>query len=75
MLLGDNLNDFDSIYSDKSVVDRGEIVRTHKMLYGTRYIVFPNPMYGDWAGAVYNYNWTLTPEQKLQTRHSKLTGF
>ncbi len=50
MLLGDNLNDFDSEVRGKNNNERSEYVDKIKDKYGVKYIVFPNPMYGDWEG-------------------------
>ena len=32
--------------------------------FGNRFIVLPNPVYGDWEFALYHYNHSLTPAQK-----------
>lgn len=72
LLMGDNLNDFDNMFSDKGIDARFEAVDAVKEKFGAQFIVLPNPMYGDWEGAVYQYNWKLTPEQKSKARKSNL---
>lgn len=72
LLMGDNLNDFDSIFRKKGTSDRAAAVDAMKDKFGARFIVLPNPMYGDWEGAAYNFNWKLSPPEKSDARKSKL---
>ncbi|CAK7045716.1 MAG: hypothetical protein PEPC_01949 [Peptostreptococcus russellii] len=34
--------------------------------------MFPNPMYGDWEGGLYEGYWKKTPEEKLELRYKSL---
>ena len=72
LLMGDNLNDFDNIFRKKGADERLAAVDTVKDEFGTKFIVLPNPMYGDWEGAIYDYNWKLSPKEKSDTRKSSL---
>lgn len=72
LLIGDNLNDFSSVFRHKSTQERNALVDEMKDKWGTKFIVLPNPIYGDWEGAVYNYNWGLTPEEKSKVRKENL---
>ena len=72
LIIGDNLNDFDNIFRKKGVDERLASVDMVKDEFGTKFIVLPNPMYGDWEGAVYDYNWELSPKEKSDTRKSNL---
>jgi 5'-nucleotidase (lipoprotein e(P4) family) len=71
-LMGDNLNDFESVFAKKSVADRFAAVDEIKAKWGTKFIVLPNPTYGEWEGAVYNYNWGASPAEKDQMRKELL---
>ncbi|MCI7343463.1 MAG: 5'-nucleotidase, lipoprotein e(P4) family [Fusobacterium necrophorum] len=53
MLFGDNLSDFDE-FSKKSVEDRNHKVEELAKEFGSRFILFPNPMYGAFESAIYN---------------------
>jgi 5'-nucleotidase (lipoprotein e(P4) family) len=65
LLCGDNLSDFDALYDNKpSVQNRAETTRRLMQQFGNRYIVLPNPSYGDFEGAWYNFNYKITPAQK-----------
>ncbi len=50
MLVGDNLGDFTDS-SDGSMDQRGAVVEHHGDWWGTRWVMLPNPMYGDWVKA------------------------
>ena len=76
MLLGDNLSDFSMLFDNQSTVIRNLLVDSLKFEFGQRFIVFPNPMYGDWeTKGIYEgvYNWTSI--QKDSLRRAKLTGY
>jgi 5'-nucleotidase (lipoprotein e(P4) family) len=74
LLMGDNLNDLAKEFERKSTDDRKKEVDTVKNLFGTKYIVLPNPMYGEWENAIYNYE-RLTEEQKAACRNESLKSF
>lgn len=75
LLMGDNLNDLASAFERKSVADRfGEVDKAMEK-FGTRFIVLPNPMYGDWESAVYEYRRGLSDKEKDELRRSALKGF
>ncbi|GHH98598.1 5'-nucleotidase [Neobacillus kokaensis] len=55
LLFGDNLGDFSGF---DGLSDNGRIEAVDKMReeFGKKLIVFPNPMYGDWEGAIYDFD-------------------
>lgn len=54
VFLGDNLNDFRRKYYIKGDVDgRIAAMEEDKDLYGSKYIVFPNPTDGHWIAAIF----------------------
>ncbi len=67
LLMGDNLDDHSNIFEKKSINDRFAEVDKTKDLYGKRYIMLPNAMYGTWENAIYEYG-TLTESQKTEKR-------
>lgn len=73
LLMGDDLNDFAAVFEDSKTVDARIIAADmNKSQFGTRFIVLPNPMYGNWENAIYEYNFKLTEEQKAAKRKSLL---
>ena len=51
-LIGDNLSDFSDDYDGDSIDKRKKQVQQKSDLLGTRYILLPNPMYGDWRKTI-----------------------
>ena len=72
LLLGDNLNDFSSVFSNKKIAERFAETDKLEAQWGSRFIVFPNPTYGDWEGAVYEGNWGASAAEKDQMRKARL---
>jgi 5'-nucleotidase (lipoprotein e(P4) family) len=64
LLLGDNLADFSSLFDKKDQSTRANNVTVSKADFGSRFIIIPNPNYGDWEGSIYQYKYSLTPQQK-----------
>jgi len=73
LLCGDNLPDFDLLYDNKPS-EQSRMATTEKLKkeFGNRYIVIPNPSYGDWEGALLNFNYKLTNAQKDSVMRAKL---
>jgi 5'-nucleotidase (lipoprotein e(P4) family) len=76
LLMGDNLNDFAEVFEQAKTVDgRIKAVERLKGQFGTRFIVLPNAMYGDWESAIYGYDFKLTEEEKAARRKSQLRTY
>lgn len=76
LLMGDNLNDFAEVFDEsKTVADRLTAVERNKAQFGTRFIVLPNVMYGDWESAIYDYKFNLTDDEKAAKRKSYLKTY
>ena len=71
MLFGDNLNDFLPA-KDRTGSDRDELIKQHQNRFGTQWFVFPNPVYGSWENALYNFDSSLSPEQIEDIKLEKL---
>ncbi len=74
MLLGDNLNDFANVFEGKNIADRFTETDNAKDTWGKKFIVLPNATYGEWENALYNYQYNLTPEQRINLLRSLLHG-
>lgn len=72
LLIGDNLNDFAEALEKTTVSERISATDQSKALFGTRFIMLPNAMYGDWENSVYEYNFKLTDAEKAARRRSLL---
>ena len=75
LLIGDNLNDFSDHFSGKLIPERAAQVDRERAEFGSRFIVVPNPMYGDWESAVYENKSGLSEAEKKSYRHKALKGF
>ncbi|MBX3255558.1 MAG: 5'-nucleotidase, lipoprotein e(P4) family [Chitinophagaceae bacterium] len=64
MLFGDNLSDFSSAFDKQPTDTRNALTRSNAELFGTRFIVLPNAMYGDWESMLYQYRHELAPAIK-----------
>jgi 5'-nucleotidase (lipoprotein e(P4) family) len=71
ILIGDNLNDLANYFEKKSIADRFAETDRVKELWGNRFIVMPNAMYGEWENAIYDYQ-RLTEPQKAEKRAAAL---
>ncbi|MFN0059902.1 MAG: 5'-nucleotidase, lipoprotein e(P4) family [Planctomycetota bacterium] len=65
LLIGDNNGDFASDYTRKTEPERAAAAERHRKFFGEKWIVLPNPMYGDWDGALIGYDWKQPQEQRL----------
>lgn len=74
LLIGDNLDDFSDVFERKSVADRFAEVDRLRELFGRRFIVLPNPMYGTWESAIYEYQ-RLNEAEKAKKRLELLESF
>ena len=73
LLMGDDLNDFAEVFEKSNTVDsRIDVAERNKSSFGTRFIVLPNPMYGDWENAIYDYNFKLSEAEKSAKRNNLL---
>ncbi|AQR76783.1 5'-nucleotidase, lipoprotein e(P4) family [Paenibacillus larvae] len=74
LLFGDNLSDFTD-FDHKSVKERNNMVDETKEQFGDKYIIFPNPMYGNWESALYDYNSDKSDQEKIEIRQKNLKTF
>ena len=75
LLIGDNLNDFSEVFEGLEQAQRSSAAERMRELFGKRFIVLPNPFYGDWENAVFGYRRDLSPSEKDRLRIGALRGF
>jgi acid phosphatase len=71
LLVGDNLGDFVEP-ADTTLAARQRMADTYERFWGTRWIALPNPQYGSWEGATFEYNYGLSPREQLRRKHERL---
>src|SRR6266851_1813249 len=76
LLMGDDLNDFSEVFENSKTVDsRVAAADRYRDQFGKRFIVLPNPMYGNWENAIYDYTFKLTDAEKAEKRKSALKAY
>ena len=69
MILGDNLEDFADLFPvTEGVQARRDAVDELYDLWGDKFIIFPNAVYGDWEKAVYKYDKSKSLEERMQDK-------
>lgn len=63
MLFGDDLNDFIPA-KDMTVEERMSLVNDNRQRWGQKWYILPNPVYGSWEQALYNFSNSLTESEK-----------
>lgn len=69
LYMGDNLSDFSNKFTEPSTTYRNSIADELQNEFGKKFIVLPNPMYGDWEmKGIYQgkYNWTYEQRDSIQ---------
>lgn len=74
-LFGDNLGDFADVFNGVDYPERNSIVDQWRDQFGSKLIVFPNPLYGDWEWIFYQYNLIMDDHEKAKIREKALVPF
>ena len=74
--VGDNLGDFagEPTYR-KSNAERRAFVDTHRRDFGVKYVILPNPSYGDWEAGLADGYHKLTPQEQSAVRQNILDAW
>jgi len=75
LLVGDNLGDFSELFEDRSTNMGFDAVEKYKSDFGSKFIILPNPIYGDWENAIYDNNLKISDKEKNIKRKSKLKSY
>jgi len=74
LLCGDNLGDFSAAFDDRTEKTINDSINAYKSLFGKRFIVLPNPMYGGWERQIYGEG-DFTDGQRDNIRKVSLKGY
>ena len=73
LMVGDNLGDFvDAKDNNLSPSNRANIVKDYADYWGVKWFMLQNIAYGDWEGALYNFDYSLSPDEVHKTRLESL---
>ncbi|MBR6861364.1 MAG: hypothetical protein IKM73_08595, partial [Acidaminococcaceae bacterium] len=67
--------DIESMLKHDKNAKRNRIVDEHKQSFGTKFILLPNPMYGDWESNLAKKYRKLPAEQRIALRKAALKRF
>ena len=67
MQFGDQIGDFVDVIAN-TADGRRQAVADYLPWVGTRWFVLPNATYGSWESALFNNDWSATPEQRRQQK-------
>ena len=70
--LGDNAHDFPMEIYGKSGNERNAITDANRELFGRKYIVLPNPIYGSWLGAIAEGYYKMSPAEQHKAKTDAL---
>ena len=73
LMVGDNLGDFvDAKDNNLSPNNRKNIVENYADYWGVKWFMLQNIAYGDWEGALYDFDYSLSPDEVHNTRLKSL---
>ena len=72
MVVGDNFSDFLDDYSG-SIAERNAVLEKHQDLWGSKWIMIANPMYGSWESAAFGHNWKLSGDERRKMKHDAMS--
>lgn len=76
LYIGDNLGDFSSQFRMPSTKKRNALAKQLEAEFGNKFIVLPNPMYGDWESkGIYEGRYDWTEAERDSIRHAKLNAY
>ncbi len=73
-LVGDDLGDFVSGAKD-TPDNRVKLAKAYTNMWGTKWILIPNPLYGSWESALYGHDFKLPDKNVLEMKSKKVQGF
>lgn len=64
LFVGDNLGDYTSLFDRRDSTLALRLADSLHNDFGRKFIMLPNPMYGEWENAIYNHNYKLPMAEK-----------
>ncbi|MCF7793653.1 MAG: 5'-nucleotidase, lipoprotein e(P4) family [Candidatus Cloacimonetes bacterium] len=65
LFIGDNLIDFSDVFRQKTIEQRAFLADSLKTEFGRKFIVLPNPVYGEWIKTIYQYKRDLSENERF----------
>ena len=64
LFVGDNLSDYTSLFDRRDSSLALGLADSLRNDFGRKFIILPNPMYGEWENAIYEHNYSLPMSEK-----------
>lgn len=74
MLFGDNLGDFVEGYKT-DLAGRQALADAHAAWWGTRWFALPNPQYGSWEGALFDFDYSQSALERHEAKIDALDAW
>lgn len=75
LYVGDNLTDLSQMFAERDSLLAFDLVDKNKDDFGDKFIIVPNPMYGEWEEAIYSNDYSKPFLEKRSLRKSILESF
>jgi 5'-nucleotidase (lipoprotein e(P4) family) len=75
LLLGDNLNDFSDVFENRGEDWGNAVVEEYREEFGRRFVVFPNPLYGEWEKNVYKQHRNSDEKARFKMRREAVESY
>lgn len=75
LYIGDNLNDFGDATYRKSNEERQEFVKQNSNHFGKKFIMLPNPNYGDWEAGLAKDYYKNNYQGRVEIRHNAIKAW
>ncbi|MDA3892923.1 MAG: 5'-nucleotidase, lipoprotein e(P4) family [Salinivirgaceae bacterium] len=75
LFIGDNLTDLNELFAQRDSTLGFKLVDDYRKGFGDKFIVLPNPMYGEWEEAIYKNDYSISFEKKRALRKEILDDF
>lgn len=72
ILMGDDYNDFTYLGKNPTPADRVMKSAEHSKMWGKKWILMPNPLYGNWEKSLYQYDYDSSDAVKLTRKYKQI---
>ena len=73
LLIGDDARDFSSAFVGMDLPDRNELPAKYRSYWGHKWIILPNPLYGDWEKVIFGEEgYNLDRPARLERKYQAL---
>lgn len=67
MIVGDNFSDFVDDYKG-TIEERKKVLDQYRDMWGSKWIMIANPMYGSWESAAFGHDWKKSPDERRKMK-------